>query len=167
MCGFDTGIPQGVDPIDPILRNPLTSGAPTAARTAPEGYDFAVGLATHQTTGKPTLLSNFAERVGAKTYGDVYGGWGFRDMDDLAGRSLSAMQRADRLHVNLDGMVSGPEGLADVVSKGSRGIGVQDVLPDGRLSGNITNWEIWKIQTTAELQSKTVFYLNGRPVSLP
>jgi hypothetical protein len=131
---------------------------------AGDGYDFAVGLARHQVTGDATLLNNFADRVGAKTYADVYGSWGFRDIPDLANKSLTAMENAERLHINLDGVVNSPEELPTIVQRGSRGIGVQDLLPDGRVSGNVTNWEIFKIETTPTLKAKATYYWNGKPL---
>lgn len=32
------------------------------------------------------------------------------------------------------------------------------------MSGNITNWEIWKIETTPALKAKAVYYFNGQSV---
>lgn len=111
---------------------------------ATKNYDMALGLAKHQTTGQYTLLENFAKRVGAKTYRDIYGTWGgFRDMEHLGERILGAMNGAKNLRFNLDGMSMSAykSFLANPV------IG----------NKNITNWELWKVSTTG-LQDKTTFY---------
>lgn len=68
--------------------------------------------------------------------------------------------KADRLHVNLDGLVKNIDELPGVVQKGSRGMSFRP--PEG--GGNITNWEIWRLHQDPDLLGRTTFYLNGKVV---
>ncbi len=100
-------------------------------------FDLAIGLARHQLTGSPTLLENFARHVDAKTYGDIYGNYG---------------------------LISNLDEFPNLLQKGSRGIEPVDVLR-GVERGNITNWEVWKIDTS--FKEKAFFYFNGKMVNVP
>ena len=127
-------------------------------------FDLAIGLARHQLTGSPTLLENFARHVDAKTYGDIYGNWWPGTMEKLKVNILRAMSNARYLKINLDGLISNLDEFPNLLQKGSRGIEPVDVLR-GVERGNITNWEVWKIDTS--FKEKAFFYFNGKMVNVP
>jgi len=138
-----------------------------SARGAYSSYfDLAIGLARHQRTGSLTSLENFAQHVGAKTYGDIYGNWWPGTIEKLEVNILRAMTDARYLRVNLDGLIKEIDQFPSILQKGERGIEPVEVLR-GVEMGNITNWEIWKIYMTEMLKEKAVFYFNGTPMSVP
>jgi RHS repeat-associated protein len=51
----------------------VVADAAASAATSEGGFDMALGVARHGTSGSPTLLNNFASRTGAKTYKDIFG----------------------------------------------------------------------------------------------
>ncbi|WP_153559314.1 RHS repeat-associated core domain-containing protein [Roseimaritima sediminicola] len=123
---------------------------------ADEFGDVAFGLWRHQETRAGGLLDRFAEHVGARTYGQIYDPRIFPTEEMLE----NMMRGASRLHVNLDGMCKSIDELPSIVQRGSRGM---DYVPPGG-GGNITNWEIWRIHQGPEMLSRTIFYIDGKPV---
>jgi hypothetical protein len=114
---------------------------------------MALGLARHAETGSPRLLSNFAQRVRAKTYGDIYGTWWPGSMEALQRNISSAMAGANRLHFNLDQFSTA---------------NFQKFAKNPAFSaGNIANWELDTILRNPSLLEKTTFYGPGGRIVRP
>lgn len=118
------------------------------------GSDLALGLARHGATGSAALLTRFARKVDARTYGDIYGGWSFDSFEQLESNILSAMRSSSRIHFNLDQM-------------NLRAF--QEFAGNPRLADdNITNWELFQVLNDPDLLKKTIFYgAGGAPVQPP
>lgn len=127
--------------------------APEAAPViaAAGGGDMALGLATRPPGGGPTLLNQFAEGIGAKTYGQLTGSWWPGSYEALETDLTREMNGAASLHFNLEGMDMGR--FAEFAKN--------PVLGDG----NITNWELFTILKNPSLLGKTTFY-GGVPPAL-
>jgi hypothetical protein len=150
--------------VDPLgLCKDNASASSTNKLNGGEDFDMALGLASHQVTYEPTLLKNFSKHVNAKTYGDIYGSWWPGSMEKLESNIVRAMKESKSLKVNLDGMVKNVDELPNIAKKGSRGIEPREVIL-GEERGNITNWEIFKIESNPSLKAKTTYYLGGKVV---
>jgi RHS repeat-associated protein len=136
-----------------LLAFSLAAGGGIEAAEGGSGFEMALGLGRHGETGAGTLLGNFAERVGAKTYGDIYGNWWPGSMSALQTNIASAMSAAERLHFNLDHFS---------MRLFSRFMG-NPVFS----SGNITSWELGTILRTPSLLEKATFYGPGGIVVPP
>jgi RHS repeat-associated protein len=144
-----TGVAAGAVSLTSDFAGAVTLAAPgaAAATTSREGFDMALGLARHGETGSPTLLRNFASRVGAKTYGDIYGSWWPGSMEALETNIRKVITGAERLHFNLDQMNMAV---------------FQDFARNPAFrSGNITNWELNTVLRDPNLLQKTNFYGPG------
>jgi RHS repeat-associated protein len=117
---------------------------------AVKGAEVAFGL-SRTVSHAPGLLGRFAENVGARTYWDFFENT--TDLRLLGERTLTMMDEAQHIHVNLSGMIDETRTIDDVVRWGGEGIG----------QGNVTNWEVYQIVSDPDRLSKTTFYLNGAP----
>jgi len=136
-----------------VPNNPFSISGKTTFQ--PAGIDVALGLWEHQTKRTGGMLDRFAEHVSAKTYSHFYG-----ESYPTEAALEKMMYHADRLHVNLDGVVMSVEDIPSIVEAGARGLSYRPKSG----GGNITNWEIWRLHQDPELLKKTIFYLNGKAV---
>jgi RHS repeat-associated protein len=132
-----------------------TVATKTLTREAAEaGYDFALGLSQHPDHTRVGLLGRFADKVGAKTYWDLFANT--LNMRTMGENILKGMREAKRIHFNLDGMVRPGTTIKDLERIGSEGIG----------QGNVTNWELYQILRNPEFLKKTIFYYGGKAVDI-
>ncbi len=111
---------------------------------------MALGLAVRPPGSSTTLLNQFAERIGAKTYGQLTGSWWPGSYEALESNLMNEMSAARSLHFNLEGMDMGR----------SAEFATNPVI----WPGNATNWELFTVPKNPSLLGKTTFY-GGVPPS--
>ena len=112
---------------------------------------IAFGLTKHPNHVERTVLGNFAGHVNAYTYWDIFGDT--IDMNSMGQNLLKMMQKAKKIHFNLDGFEEFGT-LEEMAQLGTQGIG----------QGNISNWEYYQIVSNQKFFNKTIFYLDGKPL---
>ncbi len=129
---------------------PSVSLSGTTAPDGAVGTKLALGIARRLPEGS-TQLNRFAERIGAKTYGQLAGTWWPGSYAALQEGLLREMNAASSIHFDLEGFD---------VDRFTEFIGNPSIGPR-----NATNWELYTILNNPSLLGKTTFY-GGSPPQL-